>query len=1143
MILLNEKIVTIQTLCFSSLFPGTDDENNDSDTELVIDTEKLDNDKYDPSAPIDSEESSKEETVSSSVDASCVSISNPPITAAAHSTSEIQSEKVQSSSQIREDEMKEQSQVDDIGEDDADEDGCPNFSIYSAESINLAKTTDMELLSGRNQQACSEITSTPSTEPSVNVNVAEEEEKQQEEPIVLQNKKSNTNALYSDSEDDVKIDVPKSFGIVDIQNMTEDISEEERSYTPCLDEKMKACQEGLDGLDTEMISDEDRNDFDESHDLKTASDGDALEINAKDSELDFSKPEDYEEGEIVDKSKIKKAEVPKKDDEIEKEKPSKKEKPPIDEKNKENEKQNKLESSFKKLSKSNKERNYRDKDKERSRSRSKDKKDNRKDKKKEKRKEIERYDVRTIIAEKPRRLKDKFGRDVSKRSPSRSRSPSRNRRSPSRSRKRRSRSRHCKSLSRSHTPERRYSRSVERRRSKSRNRKRKRSTSYDAEKSKKRSRDRSRRLKSRSKHRSRSQSLRKRREWDRRRSREWTPSLSRSRSQEIVRHVSPSWTPPRLLDKAVKSHNLTVILTNDSGKKKKEKKKKSEKRNKESIEKRKKRRNKTPPPSKEVFASGDNILVSVSFNKDNETRDVTTKRKKDHSESIPPKKIKKGKTAAATKTKKTRDLSGVKPVAIIDLDKSPFKELTPSPKDVIVLSDSDNGENNEIGIQKAVCDSSQQVASPEVVENNNYALGPKTPPEPQIKFSLNPKPQQLRPITNPLHEPDEAEAEIDTQEEVDQRPAEVVHKGPNTPPDPPNSPPSSPDAYDPFDPTKSRSPTPELVQTNTQSNSISLDNSQPAETDKTNTPVQQATPDISRSHSPPMLEAQPDSQSSILTNTPDRPKSPDIAQNTISQTQNLIFPSITSKPVASALPYSSSSTSSLITSTPVSSNLSTQRINILNSTILTPPHVVSSVQQRIVLPNTVKSSPVKVPIKSTPIKPMPTKNVITKAQKQATRKITRNDSNDVINLDFDSPYSPGSSDYEDLFEPPPESGIKPVTSKTVPQKNTKSPIKPQNAFDSLFGSSPLYGSNKSKTTKNDKANKGAKKNLSLPVKGNRKYDIETDLYCNETVLGSKQIGVKLDEDNLKILDELPNSAVEMQVKDKVGNVYFCLMVN
>lgn len=40
--------------------------------------------------------------------------------------------------------------------------------------------------------------------------------------------------------------------------------------------------------------------------------------------------------------------------------------------------------------------------------------------------------------------------------------------------------------------------------------------------------------------------------------------------------------------------------------------------------------------------------------------------------------------------------------------------------------------------------------------------------------------------------------------------------------------------------------------------------------------------------------------------------------------------------------------------------------------------------------------------------------------------------------------------------------------------------------------------------------------------------------------------MKLDEDNLKILDDLPNSAVEMQVKDKVSNnnlitllIFFC----
>lgn len=37
------------------------------------------------------------------------------------------------------------------------------------------------------------------------------------------------------------------------------------------------------------------------------------------------------------------------------------------------------------------------------------------------------------------------------------------------------------------------------------------------------------------------------------------------------------------------------------------------------------------------------------------------------------------------------------------------------------------------------------------------------------------------------------------------------------------------------------------------------------------------------------------------------------------------------------------------------------------------------------------------------------------------------------------------------------------------------------------------------------------------------------------------MGVKIDEDNLKILDDLPSSAVEMQVKSKVSNhaIYVC----
>lgn len=155
-----------------------------------------------------------------------------------------------------------------------------------------------------------------------------------------------------------------------------------------------------------------------------------------------------------------------------------------------------------------------------------------------------------------------------------------------------------------------------------------------------------------------------------------------------------------------------MILTNDSNKKKKDKRKRIEKKTKEVTEKQKKRRRseRTPPPSKEVFASGDNILVSVSFNKDTENRDVTTtKRKREVQETVTAtKKVRKEKRV---KTKRiNKDLTGVKPVAIIDLDRSPFKELTPSPKDIIVLSDSDNAEGNDLlGLQKAMCDSSQQV--------------------------------------------------------------------------------------------------------------------------------------------------------------------------------------------------------------------------------------------------------------------------------------------------------------------------------------------------------------------------------------------------------------------------------------------------
>lgn len=879
----------------------------------------------------------------------------------------------------------------------------------------------------------------------------------------------------------------------DIRNMTEDISEEERSYTPCLDEK-ESVKEGLEGLDTEMISDEEKNDFDESHELKTVSDGDALEINAKESELDFTKPEDYEEGEIVDKLKAKKAEESAA--KVDKEQGPEKVETETAQQNKENESNN-ADANFKKISKSNKERHYRDKergDRARDRSKSKDRHENKssnnkREKKKEKRKEIERYDVRSIIADKPRRMTDQFGRDI-KRSISRSsksctppprRSPSRDKRSHSRDapRKRRGRSRDRHSISRSRSPEgrkkspakgRRSSRSGDRRRSRSRNRKRASSLDKRSKNRSKKSPDRPKKIskknRSRSRRRSRSVTPRRRRNWDRRHSKGRTPTLSRSTSP--IRNASPSWTPPYGNDnhQSVRPHNLTVILPNDANKKKKEKRKKNDKRTKDTAApadaSKKRRKRNSPNPSKEVFASGDNILVSVSFNKENEERDVSKKRKKDSGDDLTTKRMRKEKEKRTRERRKVKNqaVSSVKPVAIIDLDRSPFKEITPSPKDVIVLTDSENDESNALGHQKAVCDSSQQVLSPERLAA--LYTGPKTPPEPQVKFSLNSKQPQLRVLTNPLHEPDEHETEIDPQTELEQRLNDVMHKGPNTPPEPPNSPPSSPDAYDPFDPTKSRSPTPEPATINSNTNAMALPsaivieeaNEEQEKRIETVETTNQTPKETSTTATPPVADIQPaDSQSSVRVVTPE--KSPEnaigVVINQVTQAQtSSIFPTIP-KPIQ--IP----STSSIITSTATSTSSVGSKINILNSTILQPSALPSL--PRIPLPIIIKTnSPVKVP----PVKPSPAKTTSKASSTKAARKSfarTQNGNDVDPMMDFESPYSPGSSDYEDLFEPPPD------TSKPSKSSKNKSDGK---AFDNLFGS-PSYNPPKKSKKYNSKS--------------------------------------------------------------------------
>lgn len=1015
--------------------------------------------------------------------------------------------------------------------------------------------------------------------------------------------------------------------ITELDKLTEAISEEERSYTPCLDEKEPSkgafsdddhnIGTGIGGLDTEMISEDERNDiFDESHDMKTISDGDALEINAKESELDMARTEDYEEGEIVEKMGGKKQvqaqeitedtravdlietddiqkspqPVKKKDKESEKEKKDKR---------KDDDKSDKR-TEFKKLSKSNKERNYRDKEKEKDktkkspmRNKSKEDKENKKEKKREKKRDLERYCVRSLIQEKPR--KDQFGRDeVRNRSVSnedsrasfsprrsRSRSLSRNRRSLSyerKKRRRRSRSfrrsrsrsfsrgyspfnrgrsaRRSRSQRRSRTP--RRSRSP--RRSKSPRHKKSRfayrSVSRERHKTKKseKSKKNKKRSTSRTRLRSRSPSFSKYRNRDfpvpARRysfSKEWTPSWSRSPSPKPIhsqRHtlpesMSPSWTPP-LHEKSHQTENLTVILNNDMNKKKKEKKKKTKEKNREELRKRK-RLERTPPPSKEVFASGDNILVSVSFNKtgdDSGTREILgVKRKRDSIDSTGKKKKDKNKdkkkrgSSPKSKKKKNRTTVNIKPVAIIDLDRSPFKELTPSPKDIIVLSDSDHCEKGDVPMEHHVMEMTEEMVvmqeqnqrdSAPQSPNNSYmnSTGPKTPPEPQIKFLLSSKPNQIRQISNPLHDPsEEQEADIDPQEELEQRLNETLHKGPNTPPEPPTSPPSSPDAYDPFDPTKSRSPTPEPTNANPtnvttdKQNDSEMDmlvdlavepleqSSQSSEADKRPSPsgtANKLSPETIQARSPSTNADTTQDGDSSKNETND--KSPGERIGVVINQQVQPNTPFAVKPIAQTTAFSSG-TSAAITSTPVIST-ALPRTNLFNTpSLVNTSRIQPSVPQRIILPTPSKSSPAKMspakpPIKSTPIKPMPTsKTMISKLPVPNVKPITpirkgtqvkptsrnQNGQNDVIDvdLDFESPYSPGSSDYEDLFEPPVES--KSNNNRTQTKSSTK------NTFDTLFGSSPVY--------RPPKANNKKPAAAAKPVKNNKKNTPTKRKFC------------------------------------------------
>lgn len=1045
--------------------------------------------------------------------------------------------------------------------------------------------------------------------------------------------------------------------------------------------------------------------------------------------------------------------------------------------------------AWKKLSKSSKERNYRDakskpdadlsKGKEVGKKKDtagKDGAGKKEKKKKEKRKDMERYDVRKVVTDRKRR--DAFGRDLSReRSYTKSRSRSRGRsydrsrgrsRSISRSRITRSKGRSpLKSRIRSRSRSRLESRSRSRIRSRSRSKTRtkvkskdrlRKSRSKEKRLRSSRSRSRGRRSRSRSRSRSRNRSRlisrsrspvqsRERRDRSRERrgsqrcryrdrrswSHSWTPSWSRSRSfscssytrshtptprrytRSYSHSFSRSWSRERhkripVIEKksaaiSKTAKKLTVIVPNtkdDSERhRKKEKKRKESKKNKESItavEKRKKRKEKSPAPSKEVFTSGDNILVSVNFksNKSAGSKDVSatsgaiavaakdsSKRKlhdgsfeldreptkkirkdKGNKEKASPrqknggiagdktavhsgdKKSKKGAQKVGNKASRVATLVNKKPVAIIDLDQSPFHEQTPSPRDLIVLSDSEeecvakDGDreeltdslNNRRNMRPSSCSpksSKQGTApsstiahtpesqSPPMNAVGSYLVtstGPKTPPEPQIKFSIAAKPQ-LRSISNPLREDEEDmmadeggldELDQRIEEELDRGLGEVVHKGPNTPPEPrgpttPCSPPTSPDAYDPFDPTKSGTPSPvgactsmdgppspvntpteQLIQHSiigqespmvsdledlasksleatvitptlasaeegADQSSQSPERSKPSlrgdttgasspsiipETASLPPPVPS---DNEMSQPSDMAEGSEKSKQISVTAPPSGPSvtltDPSTAQSPehsipvviTSQQQNLqatpvkpqLFPTTNVKQVTQQQPITSTPTHSAasapvfptLTPANIASILCTpppplSRMAMFNTSAMAVPqmiihhqqqqqqqqappqhHLIGSpiVQQRP-LPSIVRTTPEKLILPSVKLPPIRSGAVQNGEQTQAAQKQSQDTTTDVVDMDLESPYSPGSSEGDDLFDPPTDVKSSGTTTsytamsnernRTIPQaaKNAsklppplavmlhKSPSKPstnQDKFDAIFGLSPL----------------------------------------------------------------------------------------
>ncbi|CRL04122.1 CLUMA_CG017234, isoform A [Clunio marinus] len=209
-----------------------------------------------------------------------------------------------------------------------------------------------------------------------------------------------------------------------------------------------------------------------------------------------------------------------------------------------------------------------------------------------------------------------------------------------------------------------------------RNRSRSRSSSKKRRSSRRRSRSisRDRYRKSRSRDRT---NYRRSRSYSRSRSRRRTPSneYGRKRTSKSYKEKGRKSRRSRSRSLSQVSHHQSTTPSKSSKSKKKKHRELSKERQQQST------------LTKEVFTSGPNILVSLNFNNDDKQSSTKKSKPYDKDEQL--------KDVVDITAKKKITVSS-KPVAIIDLARSPFRELTPEYKsNVIELSDSDGEKSPE----------------------------------------------------------------------------------------------------------------------------------------------------------------------------------------------------------------------------------------------------------------------------------------------------------------------------------------------------------------------------------------------------------------------------------------------------------------